>query len=70
MTRDEAIEAGWFGARVADTVRPRIGDVVAAARGSAAMVRRAVEPGESALIGHHGSLTPAEQLVPLLVVHR
>ena len=54
----------------ADTVRPRIGDVVAAARGSAAMVRRAVEPGESALIGHHGSLTPAEQLVPLLVVHR
>jgi hypothetical protein len=70
VTRDEAIGAGWFGAEVADTVRPRIGDVVAAARGSAAMVRRAVEPGESALVGHHGSLTPAEQLVPLLVVHR
>ena len=70
VTRDEAIGAGWFGAEVADTVRPRIGDVVAAARGSAAMVRRAVEPGESALVGHHGSLTTAEQLVPLLVVHR
>ena len=70
VTRDEAIAAGWFGAQVADIVRPRIGDVVAAARGSAAMVRRAVEPGESALVGHHGSLTPAEQLVPLLVVHR
>jgi hypothetical protein len=70
VTRDEAIAAGWFGARVADTVRPRIGDVVAAARDSAAMVRRAVEPGESALVGHHGSLTSAEQLVPLVVVHR
>jgi len=70
VTRDEAIAAGWFGALVADTVRPRIGDVVAAARDSAAMVRRAVEPGESSLVGHHGSLTPAEQLVPLLVVHR
>jgi predicted AlkP superfamily pyrophosphatase or phosphodiesterase len=70
VTRDEAIEAGWFGPQVAHTVRPRIGDVVAAARGSAAMVRRTVEPGESALVGHHGSLTPAEQLVPLLVVHR
>ena len=70
VTRDEAIEAGWFGAHVADTVRPRIGDVVAAARGSAAMVRRTSEPGESALVGHHGSLTDAEQLVPLLVVHR
>lgn len=70
VTRDEAIEAGWFGARVADAVRARIGDVVAAARGSTAIVRREVEPGESALIGHHGSLTPAEQLVPLLLVHR
>ena len=70
MSRDEAISAGWFGVEVADTVRPRIGDVVAAARGSAAMVRRSVEPGESALVGQHGSLTAAEQLVPLLVAHR
>jgi hypothetical protein len=67
VSRDEAIAAGWFGARVSDDVRMRIGDVVAAARGSAAMVRRTVEPMESALIGHHGSLTSAEQRVPLLV---
>ena len=44
VSRDEAIAAGWFGARVTDEVRMRIGDVVAAARGSAAMVRRTVEP--------------------------
>jgi len=68
-SRDEAIDAGWFGARVGDSVRPRIGDVVAATRGSAGLVRRTVEPGESALIGQHGSLTSAEQLVPLLVAH-
>jgi hypothetical protein len=69
VPRDEAIAAGWFGARVTEDVRPRIGDVVAAASGSAAMVRRTVEPLESALIGHHGSLTTAEQRVPLLLAY-
>jgi hypothetical protein len=67
VTRDEAIDAGWFGERVADDVRPRIGDVVAAARGSAAIVRRTVEPIESALVGQHGSLTTAEQRIPMLI---
>jgi hypothetical protein len=67
--RDEAIEAGWFGARVSDAVRPRIGDVVAAARDSAVLVRRDTEPLESSLIGHHGSLTSAEQRVPLLLAY-
>ncbi|MGV0802827.1 alkaline phosphatase family protein, partial [Mycolicibacterium elephantis] len=43
--------------------------LVAAARGSAAMVRRDVEPLESSLIGHHGSLTFAEQMVPLLLAY-
>jgi hypothetical protein len=69
VTREEAIAAGWFGERVSDDVRPRIGDVIAAARGSAAMVRRTVEPIESALVGHHGSLTTAEQRVPLLLAY-
>lgn len=69
VSGDEAIEAGWFGDRVDDDVRPRIGDVVAAARGSAAIVRRTVEPMESSLVGHHGSLTTAEQRVPLLIAH-
>ncbi len=68
-SRNEAIAAGWFGERVRDEIRPRIGDVVAAARGSATMVRRAVEPVESSLIGHHGSLTNAEQSVPLLLAY-
>jgi hypothetical protein len=69
VSRDEAISAGWFGDRVTDEIRLRIGDVVAAARGSAALVRRSVEPLESSLIGHHGSLTTAEQRVPLLLAY-
>lgn len=70
VTRDEAIEAGWFGPKVTDDVRSRIGDVIAAASGRATLVRRATEPVESAFLGHHGSLTAAEQRVPLLLAHR
>jgi Type I phosphodiesterase / nucleotide pyrophosphatase len=66
-TRDEAIAMGWFGERIGDDVLHRIGDVVAAARGRAAMVRKQLEPLESSLVGHHGSLTTAEQRVPLLL---
>jgi hypothetical protein len=69
VERDEAIAAGWFGPRVSDRVRPRIGDVVAAARDRFGMVRRQAEPVESSLIGQHGSLTSAEQLVPLAIAH-
>ena len=69
VSRDEAISAGWFGDRIGDGVRFRIGDVVAAARGSAGVMRRTVEPLMSSLIGQHGSLTTAEQQVPLLLAH-
>lgn len=46
----------------------RIGDVVAAARDDVAVIASRSEPGESAMIGLHGSMTPVEQLVPLLEV--
>ncbi|WP_320780880.1 alkaline phosphatase family protein [Streptomyces sp. CRN 30] len=65
-SRDEAIEAGWFGPHVDDRVRPRIGDVVAAARDDVLLIASEREPKESAMVGNHGSMTPAEQLVPLL----
>ncbi|MGP4056223.1 alkaline phosphatase family protein [Mycobacterium sp. 4D054] len=70
VTRDEAVAAGWFGERVTDEVRPRIGDVVAAARGCSGLLRRSAEPLESSLVGQHGSLTDAEQRIPLLLAHR
>ncbi|MDA2890694.1 alkaline phosphatase family protein [Mycolicibacterium sp. BiH015] len=70
VTGDEAIESGWFGEHVTADVRLRIGDVVAAATGSAGMLRKTVEPVESSLVGQHGSLTSAEQRIPLLLAHR
>jgi Type I phosphodiesterase / nucleotide pyrophosphatase len=65
VSRDEAVERGWFGP-VDQRSAARIGDVIAAARGQSAVVATQAEPRESALIGMHGSLTPAEQRVPLL----
>jgi Type I phosphodiesterase / nucleotide pyrophosphatase len=66
-SRDEAIADGWFGL-VDPRVAARIGDVVAAPAGPFAVVATRAEPRESALIGMHGSLTPADQLVPLLTL--
>jgi predicted AlkP superfamily pyrophosphatase or phosphodiesterase len=66
-TKDEAIAIGIFGPQVSDRARERIGDIVAAAYGRVGIVERNVDPAQARLIGHHGSLTPAEQLVPLLV---
>jgi len=68
VPREEAVAAGWFGPSVTDQVRPRIGDVVAAASGPVGVVQREVDPTQALLTGHHGSMTPAEQLVPLLLL--
>jgi len=66
-TRDEAVDAGWFGP-VDSRVRPRLGDVLVAGIGAFALVdSRSATPHVLRLIGQHGSLTADEQLVPLLV---
>ncbi|MBK3547485.1 alkaline phosphatase family protein [Streptomyces rubiginosohelvolus] len=67
-SRDEAIAAGWFGPTVDERVYGRIGDVVAAAHDDVIITASVNEPHESAMAGVHGSLTPVEQLVPLLEV--
>ncbi|MFF1698406.1 alkaline phosphatase family protein [Streptomyces sp. NPDC058257] len=69
-SRDEAIAAGWFGpsGAVDERVYARIGDVVAAAHDDVAIIATKKEPKESALVGMHGSMTPVEQLVPLIEV--
>jgi hypothetical protein len=66
VSREEAVDRGWFGP-VTDRVLDRVGDVVAALHGTAAVVRSEAEPFLSTLPGQHGSFTTAEQLVPLLV---
>ncbi|MEV0526487.1 nucleotide pyrophosphatase/phosphodiesterase family protein [Streptomyces sp. NPDC050439] len=69
-SRDEAIAAGWFGppGAVDERVYGRIGDVIAAAHDDVAIIASEKEPKESALVGMHGSMTPVEQLVPLIEV--
>ena len=73
LSREDAVKQGWFGpvgTPVSDAIAPRIGDVVAACAGTWAVVASRAEPLESALTGMHGSLTQAEQLVPLLTPAR
>ncbi|HET9871399.1 MAG TPA: nucleotide pyrophosphatase/phosphodiesterase family protein [Propionibacteriaceae bacterium] len=65
LTRDEAIEAGWFGP-VDDRVRERYGHVLVAMRDDYAVMTRQF-PRELTLVGMHGSLTPAETMVPLFL---
>jgi hypothetical protein len=66
LTRDEAIGRGWFGP-VSPSVLPRLGDVVVAAHGDFAVISSSAFPYEAKLVGLHGSLTPDEMLIPLLV---
>lgn len=69
LTRDEAVAAGWFG-RVADSVWPRIGDLIIAAYEPIALYdSRWVKPAAFEMAGHHGSPTKAERTVPLLRLH-
>ena len=66
LTREDAVRRGWFGAMTPD-VLPRIGDVLVACRDETAVVSTVDFPYENTLVGLHGSLTPAEMLIPILV---
>ena len=66
LTRDEAIGRGWFGA-VSPGVLPRLGDVMVACHDDTAVMSTRDFAYEDTLVGLHGSLTPAEMLIPILV---
>ncbi len=66
LTREEAIDAGWFGP-VLDDFRARIGDVVTAmTRQFTVLDSRACRPAFLRLLGHHGSMSEEETRIPLL----
>lgn len=66
VTRDETIDGGWWGDRVTDAARGRLGDVALVAREPVSF-HDAADSGPFVLVGRHGSLTAAEMYVPLLV---
>jgi len=66
-SREDAVASGVFGP-VDDAVAARIGDVVALARGTWALITPLHEPGPSRLAAYHGSLTATELAIPLLAV--
>lgn len=68
VSKAQAIEEQWFGPGITDMVARRLGDVIAAALPGSALVATVKEERQSALRGMHGSLTTAEQLIPLLTV--
>lgn len=66
-TREEAIDAGWFGGPVAPEFLSRIGDVLVAARKAIAYYPSADGPDTGrAMIGQHGSFSPEELRVPAI----
>lgn len=67
LTREQAIEAGWFGP-VREGYAERIGEVVVAMLEQAtALDSRLLRPEVLRLVGHHGSITDGETAIPLLV---
>src|SRR3712207_2556903 len=66
LTREQAVALGWFGA-VQPAVLPRLGDIVVAARDDYSVFSSVDFAYETTLIGLHGSLTPEEMLIPILV---
>lgn len=66
LAREQAIGRGWFGP-VSSGVLPRLGDVVVACHDDLAILSTTDFPYEASLVGLHGSLTPDEMLIPLVV---
>lgn len=65
-TRDEFVAEGLLGPVVAPTARERLGDVAVAARGRVGFAD-GDDVVSTRLVGRHGSLTPGEMLVPVVV---
>lgn len=67
LSRADAVAAGLYGSPIDDSVLPRIGDVLIAARGIVAYYDdRLADKKPQRMIGQHGSLTDVERVVPLI----
>ena len=68
MGREQACNEGWFGPEVRPELRKRLGEVVVLMKGNRIVVQPSVDAEQAAMVGHHGSATPQEQLIPLAVL--
>lgn len=69
VARQRMVDEGWFGGPLRSGVAERLGDVALVPHAPLAFLDPA-DTGESGLVARHGSLTPAEMLVPLLALAR
>jgi hypothetical protein len=68
LTREQAIDEGWFGAVRLDVV-PRIGDLIVNMQGGFAVIHSVLmRPEVLRLLGLHGSTSDAELAVPMIAV--
>jgi hypothetical protein len=69
VSKEQILEAGWFGPAMAGPVASRLGDVALVARDPISFDDPA-DSGPFQLVCRHGSLTSAEMLVPLIAGRR
>lgn len=70
VEREEAVAQGWFGP-IPEAHVQRLGDVVVMCTGDHVVLATKTDPPSvSAFVGFHGSATPAEMHIPLLVGRR
>lgn len=69
FSQDDLLRSGLLGPGVPYAETPhRLGDIIGIATGNAHFARDAESVKNKPMLGRHGSLTPAEMLVPLLAV--
>jgi hypothetical protein len=67
LTREEAVEGGWYGPVPAEHLS-RLGDVVVICQGRTVIAAGGWEPpAVGQLVAYHGSVTRAEMMIPLLI---
>lgn len=66
LSKQEAIDAGWYGPLVRQEARDRLGDVLLAARKQVTYYTPAIDLRTRGVIGQHGSITDTETIVPAI----
>lgn len=67
LSKADAIAGGLFGDVMLSQAEARVGDLIVVPNGAGGIIRSEVEPAASRWQGHHGALTDADQVVPLLM---